>query len=52
VASRLCSKAKGGEIIISEEFRAALVNPPALDELEPLELKNKSHPVPAFRVRR
>lgn len=52
VASRLCSKAKGGEIIISEEFRRELANPPELDALEPLELKNKSQPVPAFRVRR
>ncbi|MHB1311636.1 MAG: adenylate/guanylate cyclase domain-containing protein [Gemmatimonadaceae bacterium] len=52
VASRLCSKAGGGEIIISDEVRRALVSPPALDELDPLELKNKSHPVPAFRVRR
>lgn len=52
VASRLCSKAKGGEIIISEEVRKELANPPALEALEPLELKNKSQPVPAFRVRR
>jgi class 3 adenylate cyclase len=51
-ASRLCSKAAGGEIIISEDCRRALARPPALEELEPLELKNKSQPVPAFRVRR
>ena len=51
-ASRLCSKAAGGEIIISEDCRRALANPPALEELEPLVLKNKSLPVPAFRVRR
>jgi adenylate cyclase len=51
-ASRLCSKAGGGEIIISEDCRRALANPPALEELEPLVLKNKSQPVPAFRVRR
>jgi adenylate cyclase len=52
VASRLCSKAQGGEIIISDELRSVLANPPALDALEPLVLKNKSQPVPAFRVRR
>jgi adenylate cyclase len=51
-ASRLCSKAQGGEIIISEFCRQALKQPPALEELEPLVLKNKSQPVPAFRVRR
>ncbi len=52
VASRLCSKAKGGEIIISEDCRRVLQTPPALEALEPLELKNKSQPVPAFRVQR
>jgi adenylate cyclase len=51
-ASRLCGKAQAGEIIVSEDFRRVLVNPPALDALEPLVLKNKSQPVPAFRVRR
>jgi adenylate cyclase len=51
-ASRLCSKAQGGEIIISDDCRRALAKPPALEELEPLALKNKSQPVPAFRVRR
>ena len=51
-ASRLCSKANGGEIIVSDDLRAALSAPPALEELEPLALKNKSQPVPAFRVRR
>ena len=51
-ASRLCSKAKGGEIIVSEAFRAVLANPPALDALDPMELKGKSQPVPVFRVRR
>jgi len=51
-ASRLCSKAQGGEIIISEDCRRVLAAPPALEALEPLVLKNKSQPVPAFRVRR
>ncbi|HEY3285682.1 MAG TPA: adenylate/guanylate cyclase domain-containing protein [Gemmatimonadaceae bacterium] len=51
-ASRLCSKAAGGEIIISDDYRRELTKLPALEELEPLVLKNKSQPVPAFRVRR
>jgi len=51
-ASRLCSRALGGEIIISEDVRRALAHPPSLDALEPLVLKNKSQPVPSFRVRR
>ncbi|MDQ8154071.1 MAG: adenylate/guanylate cyclase domain-containing protein [Gemmatimonadota bacterium] len=51
-ASRLCSKAMGGEIIISDDCRRALARPPALEPLEPLVLKNKSQPVPAYRIRR
>jgi adenylate cyclase len=51
-ASRLCSKAQGGEIIISDDCRRALARPPALEPLEPLVLKNKSQPVPAYRVQR
>jgi adenylate cyclase len=41
-ASRLCSAADGGEILLSEEFRAALREPPRLEEREPIELKGKS----------
>jgi adenylate cyclase len=50
-ASRLCKVAGPGEIIISDEMRRALGAPPVLDELPPIDLKGKSHPVPIFRVR-
>ncbi|MDB4913006.1 MAG: adenylyl cyclase class-3/4/guanylyl cyclase [Gemmatimonadetes bacterium] len=50
-ASRLCGKAGGGEILISEEMRAILTSPPPLDECPPMELKNKSQPVKVYRVR-
>ncbi|MDB4888028.1 MAG: adenylyl cyclase class-3/4/guanylyl cyclase [Gemmatimonadetes bacterium] len=50
-ASRLCKVAGPGEIIISDEMRRALGSPPVLDELPPIDLKGKSHPVPIFRVR-
>ena len=51
-ASRLCSKADGGQILISEPFHAALKNPPEVEALEPLELKGKAQAVPVFLVKR
>jgi adenylate cyclase len=49
-ASRLCSAAGPGEILISEEMRMALSNKPPLAVCPPMELKGKSQPVPVFRV--
>jgi adenylate cyclase len=50
-ASRLCSAADGGEILLSDEFRRALSTPPAaLREVPPVELKGKSQPVPVYSV--
>ena len=49
-ASRLCSAAKKGEVLISEELRARLKNPPELIAMEPMSLKGKSQPVPVFKV--
>jgi adenylate cyclase len=49
-ASRLCSAAGPGEILISDEMRRALASPPALAECPPMELKNKSQPVTVYRV--
>ena len=49
-ASRLCSAAGPGEILISDEMRRALKVTPTLVECPPMELKGKSHPVPVFRV--
>ncbi len=51
-ASRLCSKAGGGEILISEPFYRALANPPEVETLEPLQLKGKSQAFPVYRVKR
>jgi adenylate cyclase len=51
-ASRLCSVAKKGEIIISEDFLKTLKNPPQLQPLEPVPLKGKTQPVPIFLVKR
>jgi adenylate cyclase len=49
-ASRLCSAAGPGEILISDEMRRALAKPPKLSERPPMELKGKSQPVPVYQV--
>jgi adenylate cyclase len=49
-ASRLCSAAGPGEILISEEMRRALSNKPKLQQMPPMELKNKTQPVKVFKV--
>jgi adenylate cyclase len=49
-ASRLCSAADGGEILLTDEMRRALRHPPKLKERAPMELKGKSQPVPVYSV--
>lgn len=49
-ASRLCSAAGSREILVSEEMRRSLSDPPQLVECHPMELKGKSQPVPVYRV--
>ncbi len=49
-ASRLCSVAAPGEILISESMLAALSDKPRVEERPPMELKGKSQAVPVFRV--
>jgi adenylate cyclase len=51
-ASRLCSKAGPGEILISEPFYRVLKDPPEVEALEPLQLKGKSQAVAVYRVKR
>jgi adenylate cyclase len=50
-ASRLCSKAGPGEIIISEPFFKQLKHPPALEAVEPMQLKGKAQAVQVYRVK-
>ncbi|MFQ5549750.1 MAG: adenylate/guanylate cyclase domain-containing protein [Gemmatimonadales bacterium] len=50
VASRLCSKADGGEILISEPLFRGLQAPPEVEALEPMPLKGKAEAVPVYRV--
>ena len=49
-ASRLCSAAGPGEILISDEMRRVLAKKPKLKEMPPMELKNKTQPVKVFKV--
>jgi adenylate cyclase len=49
-AYRLCSAAEGGQILITEEMRDALVSPPKLAACPPMELKGKSQPIPVYCV--
>jgi adenylate cyclase len=51
VASRLCSKASGGQVIISEPFYNELKEPPDVEALDPLQLRGKSDTVPVYQVK-
>ena len=51
-ASRLCSSAGPNEILISEPFYKALKKPPAVEALEPIQVKGKSRRVAVYRVKR
>ena len=50
-ASRLCSAAGPGEILITQEMRQALKSPPKLEECPPMELRGKSQPMPVYLVK-
>jgi len=49
-ASRLCSAAEGGEILITDEVLRQLRKPTPVEARPPLEVKGKAQPVPVFRV--
>ncbi|MGH7720957.1 MAG: adenylate/guanylate cyclase domain-containing protein [Gemmatimonadaceae bacterium] len=50
IASRLCSAAEGGEILLTDELRRALSEPLPLREQASLELRGKSQPVRVFSI--
>ena len=50
VASRLCSLAGPGEILVGEGTAAALAHVAPLEPLSPVRVKGKQQPVPLFRV--
>jgi adenylate cyclase len=49
-ASRVCGAAAAGEVLLTEEFCRALVDPPPLVECPPLEVKGKRQPLAVYRV--
>ena len=49
-ATRLCSAADGGEILLTDEMRRALRHPPKLKERAPMELRGKAQPVPVYSI--
>jgi len=51
-AYRLCGKAGPNEILISEPFYEQLKRKPAVEALEPIQVKGKSKKVPVYRVKR
>jgi len=51
VASRLCSNAKGGEILISDPFYQVTREKPEVDAREPLSVKNRAQAVPVWSVK-
>ncbi len=50
VASRLCSLAGQGEILVGEGTARALAHVGTLEPLSPVRVKGKTHPVPLYRV--
>src|SRR5216683_1359771 len=51
-AYRLCGKAGPNEILISEPFYQQLKKKPAVETLEPIQVKGKAKKVPVYRVKR
>jgi adenylate cyclase len=49
-ASRLCSQAGPGEILIAEPLHTGLSQPPPVSSLSPVPLRGKSRPVPVYRI--
>jgi adenylate cyclase len=47
-ASRLCSNAGKGEIMVSEFFFQRLKQPPEVEAREPIKVKNRAQPVPIY----
>jgi len=47
-ASRLCSNAGKGEIMVSEFFFKRLKHPPQVEAREPIKVKNRAQPVPIY----
>ena len=51
VASRLCSNAGKGQILISDPFYQMLKEKPPVEAMEPLAVKNRAQPVKVWKVK-
>jgi adenylate cyclase len=50
ISSRLCARAEGGEILLTESMKTALSKPPKMTEKGSMELKGRKKPMPVFSV--
>ncbi|HVH10735.1 MAG TPA: adenylate/guanylate cyclase domain-containing protein [Gemmatimonadales bacterium] len=50
-AKRLCDSAGPNEILLSEPFHRLLKTPPAVETLDPIQVKGKTRKVPVYRVK-
>jgi adenylate cyclase len=50
ISSRLCARAEGGEILLTESVKTALSKPPAMTEKGSMELKGRKKPMPVFSI--
>ncbi len=50
ISSRLCARAEGGEILLTESVKKALTSPPEMTEKGSMELKGRKKPMPVFSV--
>jgi len=50
ISSRLCAKAEGGEILLTESMKKALTKPPPMQEKGSLELRGRKKPMPVYSV--
>ncbi len=51
IAARLCSRAEGGEVLVTDAFRDLITDPHEFDWLPEMTLRGRLHAVPVYRVR-
>ncbi len=51
IAARLCSRAEGGEVLVTDAFRERITDPHEFDWLPEMTLRGRLHAVPVYRVR-
>jgi adenylate cyclase len=51
LAARLCSSAKGGEVLVTQVIRDAVGDALEMEPLEPIRVKGKAEPIPIYRAK-